>query len=100
MSHSGSCWMIKNEAFDGMPEVLLRLRASLIRRPGGDRLMADILACIPKHGLESVLVAAELILESGNSSAEHIKNVLSRLKEAPPPQTVETALTIEGGAAG
>ena len=81
--------------FDGMPEALLRLRASLIRRPGGDRLMADILACIPKHCLESVLVAAELILESGNTSAEHIKNILSRLKEAPPPQTVETALTIE-----
>ena len=81
--------------FDGMPEALLRLRASLIRRPGGDRLMADILACIPKHCLESVLVAAELILESGNASAEHIKNILSRLKEAPPPQTVETALTIE-----
>ena len=38
---------------------------------------------------------AELILESGNTSAEHIKNILSRLKEAPPPQTVETALTIE-----
>ena len=33
--------------------------------------MADILACIPKHCLESVLVAAELILESGNTSAEH-----------------------------
>jgi transposase len=81
--------------FDGMPEVLLRLRASLIRRPGGDRLMADILACIPKHGLESVLVAAELILESGNTSAEHIKNVLSRLKEAPPPEAVATVLTIE-----
>lgn len=49
----------------------------------------------PEAWLESVLVAAELILESGNSSAEHIKNVLSRLKEAPPPQTVETALRIE-----
>jgi len=57
--------------------------------------MADVLACVPNHGLESVLVAAELILESGNTSAEHIKNVLSRLKEAPPPETVETALTVE-----
>ena len=55
--------------FDGMPEALLSLRVSLIRRPGGDRLMADILACIPKYSLESVLVAAELILESGNTSS-------------------------------
>jgi len=81
--------------FDGLPEALQRLRGALIKRSGGDRLMADVLACVPNHGLESVLVAAELILESGNTSAEHIKNVLSRLKEAPPPETVETALTVE-----
>ena len=80
--------------FDGMPDVLQRLRAALIRRASGDRLMADILACVPKHGLEAVLVASELILESGNTSAEHIKNVLSRLNETPPPGTVETALTV------
>ncbi|HRD90994.1 MAG TPA: IS21 family transposase [Accumulibacter sp.] len=81
--------------FDGLPAVLQRLRAALIKRLGGDRLMADVLACVPKHGLELVLVAAELILEAGHTRAEHIKNVLSRLKEAPPPDTVETALTVE-----
>ena len=31
---------------------------------------------------------------AGQGPAEHIKNVLSRLKEAPPPETVETALTV------
>ena len=81
--------------FDGLPEVLKRLRAALIKRLGGDRLMAEVLACVPKHGLELVLVAAELILEAGNTSTEHIKNVLSRLTEAPPPDNVETALTVE-----
>jgi transposase len=81
--------------FDGLPDILQRLRAALLRRPGGDRLMADVLAGVPKHGLEVVLVAAELILESGNASPEHIRNVLSRLNEAPPvPSTVETALRI------
>jgi len=80
--------------FDGLPAVLQRLRALLIKRAGGDRLMAEVLACVPKQGLEPVLVAVELILESGNSSAEHIKNVLSRLKEAPPLDTVETTLTV------
>jgi transposase len=81
--------------FEGLPEVLKRLRSVLLRRVGGDRLMAEVLACVPVHGLEAVLVASELILESGNTSAEHIKNVLSRLKEPPPPESVATVLGVE-----
>src|SRR5690606_10938722 len=65
--------------FEGLPAPLQRLRGALMRRAGGDRLVAEVLACVPRHGLEAVLVAAELILESGNTSAEHVKNVLSRL---------------------
>lgn len=80
--------------FDGLPSALQQLRSALIKRIGGDRLMAEVLACVPKHGLEPVLVAVELILDSGNTSAEHVKNVLSRLSEAPPPQTIETPLTV------
>ena len=38
--------------------------------------------------------AAELIVESGNTSAEHVKNVISRLKEPAAPKTVETALRV------
>ena len=81
--------------FDGLPPALQQLRSALIKRIGGDRLMAEVLACVPKHGLEPVLVAVELILGSGNTSAEHVKNVLSRLHEMPPPETVETTLTVE-----
>jgi transposase len=81
--------------FDGLPESLQRLRAALIKRPGGDRLMAEVLADVSKHGLAPVLAAAERILESGNSSAEHIKNVLSRLAAVPIPETLDTALTVE-----
>lgn len=81
--------------FDGLPPALQRLRSALIKRIGGDRLMADVLACVPKHGLEPVLVAVELILESGNTSAEHVKNVLSRLAETPPPAPVDTPLTLD-----
>ena len=54
--------------------------------------MADVLACVPVHGLEAVEVACELILESGNTSAEHVLNVLSRLKATPTPPTLETCL--------
>jgi transposase len=80
--------------FDGLPEPLQKLRAALIKRPGGDRVMADVLAGVLIYGLEAVLVAAELLLESGNTSAEHVKNVLARLVEPPPPANLETAHTV------
>ena len=57
--------------------------------------MAKVLAAVPKHGLEAVLVAVELVLESGNFSVEHIENVLHRLKSMPPPAEVETHLRVE-----
>ena len=47
--------------------------------------MARVLAAIPTHGLENVLVAAELVLESGVHSAEHVLNVLGRLNQQPLP---------------
>ncbi len=80
--------------FTELPKPLAALRGALIRHTGGDRLMAEVLACVPNHGLEAVLVAAELILESGNTSAKHIKNVLSRLREPVPPEKLDTALAI------
>ena len=80
--------------FADMPEPLQRLRGLLLRHEGGDRVMAKVLAAVPQYGLEAVLVAAELVLESGNPSAEHIENVLNRLKAAPPPEQVETHLTV------
>jgi transposase len=80
--------------FADMPEPLQRLRGLLLKREGGDRVMAKVLAAVPKHGLETVLVAVELVLESGNPSVEHIENVLHRLKSTPPPQGVETTLVV------
>jgi len=80
--------------FADLPVPLPGLRALLLKREGGDRIMAKVLAAVPKHGLEAVLVAAELVIESGNPSAEHIENVLNRLKAAPPPPQVESALTV------
>lgn len=76
--------------FADLPEPLQRLRRLLLRRDGGDRLMAKILARVPEVGLEADLVAVELVLESGVSSVEHIENVLSRLKASPMPDPVET----------
>ena len=80
--------------FADMPESLLRLRGLLLKREGGDRIMAKVLTAVPRAGLESVLVAVELVLESGNPSAEHVENVVNRLKTAPPPEHVETSLQV------
>ncbi len=80
--------------FADMPEPLLRLRGLLLKREGGDRVMAKVLAAVPKSGLEAVLVAVELVLESGNPSAEHVENVLNRLKAAAPPECVQTSLEL------
>jgi len=63
-----------------------------MKHAGGDRVMAQVLAAVPTAGLEAVLVAVDLVLESGVLSAEHILNVLARLKAGPVPDTVETSL--------
>ena len=81
--------------FADMPEPLLRLQRHLLKQSGGDRVMADVLGAIPRHGLEAVLVAVELALESGRPSGEHVLNVLARLKAGMPPATsVTTALCL------
>lgn len=73
--------------FETLPDPLKKLQSALLRHPGGDRVMAQVLAAVSVHGLEAVLVSAELALESGKPSGEHVLNILARLKspEAPAP---------------
>lgn len=82
--------------FAGMPVALANLQAALLRRERqeGNRTMAKVLSAIPTHGLEAVLVAVELVLESGVHSAEHVLNVLARLNQSRMPEQVETSLTL------
>ena len=51
--------------------------------------MAQVLAAVPLHGVEAVLGAAELALQSGRPSGEHVLNVLARLKSPPGTPTTE-----------
>jgi transposase len=81
--------------FADMPAPLVRLQRLLLRRDGGDRLMSQMLACVPRASLETVLVAVELVLESGQISVEHLQNVIARLNQAPPAPSVETRLTLD-----
>lgn len=57
--------------------------------------MAKVLSLVPSHGLEAVLVAVELVLESGITSAEHVLNVLARLNQSESPARVETSLKLD-----
>ena len=87
--------VLRNGApFADLPPPLLQLQHALIRRAGGDRVMAQVLAAVPMAGLESVLVAVELVLETGAVSAEHVLNVLGRLSAGPPLEQAETALEL------
>ena len=80
--------------FADLPAPLQRLRQGLMRHAGGDRVMAQVLAAVPTAGLEAVLVAVELVVESGALSAEHVLNVVARLIAAPVPDSVETTLQL------
>ncbi len=80
--------------FTEMPEPLIALQKRLLKQPGGDRVMAQVLAAIPIHGLEAVLVAAELALEVGRVSGEHVLNVLTRLKSPMSTPVIETVLML------
>ena len=81
--------------FADMPGPLLRLRQGLMRHDGGDKTMAQVLNCVCSHGLDAVLVAVELVIESGALSTEHVLNVLARLNASPPPETVESTLQLK-----
>ena len=78
--------------FADMSAPLLRLRQGLMRHDGGDKTMAQVLNCVSSHGLEAVLVAVELVMESGVLSTEHVLNVLARLNAAPAPELVQSSL--------
>jgi hypothetical protein len=82
--------------FGDMPTPFALLSAALRRRERhqGDRIMASVLATVPTHGLDAVLVAVERVLESGVPSAEHVLNMLTRLNQQGMPAQVETHLKL------
>ncbi len=83
--------------FADMPAPLKQLKQGLMRHDGGDKVMAQVLAAVPTAGLEAVLVAVELVVESGALSVEHVLNVLARLNEGnngATPASVQTHLQL------
>ena len=70
--------------FAELPDAFKRLQQHLLRIPGGDREMVEILALVLHHDEEAVLVAVELALENGVPSKTHIINLLHRLLDGKP----------------
>jgi len=77
--------------FAELPEAFRRLQASLLKQPGGDREMVEILALVLHHDEQAVLTAVELALEAGVATKTHVLNVLHRLLDGKPTAPIMTA---------
>lgn len=75
--------------FATLPDSLRRLQAILLKRPGGDWEMVEILSLVLHHDEQAVVRAAELALEAGAVSRQHVVNLLGRLLDTPPPASAE-----------
>ena len=73
--------------FEELPDGFKRLQSVLLKRPGGDREMADILALVLLHEEHLVAQAVEEALQLGQPSKQHVLNCLNRLN---PSATIET----------
>jgi len=65
--------------FLDLPEAFRGLQGLLLKRPGGDREMVEILALVLHHDEQAVLCAVEVALEAGVPTKTHILNLLHRL---------------------
>jgi len=87
--------------FAELPEAFRTLQQHLLKKPGGDREMVDILALVLHHDEQAVLSAVDMALNSGVPTKTHILNLLHRLVDGKSftPPTVRAppglALTIE-----
>ena len=70
--------------FTELPLAFKRMQAALLKQPGGDREMVEILALVLHHDEQAVLAAVELALESGVASKMHVLNMLHRLLDGTP----------------
>lgn len=62
--------------FTELPEAFKRLQQHLLRKPGGDREMVEILSLVLQHDEQVVLTAVETALQGGVPTKVHILNLL------------------------
>jgi hypothetical protein len=62
-----------------LPPAFRQLQDHMLRKPGGDREVVDILALVLHHDEQAVLTAVELALSEGVPTKTHVLNLLHRL---------------------
>ncbi len=81
-----------------LPEAFGRSQRHLLRHPGGDREMVEIMALVLHHDEEAVLTAVAMALDAGVPTKTHILNLLHRLLDGKPlttpPVTAPQALRL------
>ena len=70
--------------FAELPPAFKALQQRMLKTPGGDREMVEILALVLQHDEQAVLTAVELALEAGAPTKTHILNLLHRLVDGKP----------------
>jgi hypothetical protein len=73
-----------------LPRSFQRLQRVLLKQPGGDRQMADILSLVLHHDEQLVLLAVREALQSGVPTKTHVLNRLGRLLDRPRPAPLRT----------
>ena len=76
--------------FAELPAAFKRRQSIVVKRPGGEREMAEVLALVLHHDEHAVLCAVELARDAEGVSKQHVLNVLARLLEPALPAPIET----------
>ncbi len=71
--------------FIDLPEAFRLLQSQLLKRPGGDKEMVEILALVLQHDEQAVLCAVEMALSAGVPTKTHVLNLLHRLVDGKAP---------------
>lgn len=73
--------------FNELPDSFRQLQSKLLKRPGGNREMVDILALVLLHDEALVEQAVAQALHLEPLFKQHVLNCLSRLSEPPKPKS-------------
>jgi hypothetical protein len=77
-----------------LPESFRKLQKQLLKHPGGDRDMVDVLALVLQHDEHQVEQAIVTALTNGSPSKQHVINCLNRLLDKPRPALLKPRLEL------
>jgi transposase len=77
-----------------LPLAFRTLQKQLLKHPGGDREMVDVLALVLQHDEQLVEQAIEAALAGGHTSKQHVINCLNRLLDVPVPAPLKPPITL------